>query len=89
MIGGGHFDALETGHLPAACPANYLGRMAPRPVLMINGTQDSDMIKDRAVDALFKLARQPKQVIWTNGGHGFTTEEHWLAMIQWLREQHK
>lgn len=56
---------------------------------MINGTQDSDMIKDRAVDPLFKLARQPKQIIWTDGGHMFMTEEHRAAMIQWLREQHK
>lgn len=86
---GGHFDALENGHLPAACPANYIGRIAPRPLLMINGTQDSDMIKDRAVDPLFKLAKQPKQIIWTDGGHGFMTEEHRAAMIQWLRERHR
>jgi len=89
MFYGGHFDALETNHLPAACPANYIGHIAPRPLLMINGTQDSDMIKARAVDPLFRLARQPKQIIWTDGGHGFMTEEHRAAMIQWLREQHK
>ncbi len=86
---GGHFDALETGHLPAACPANYIARIAPRPLLMINGTQDSDMIKARAVDPLFKLAKQPKQIIWTDGGHGFATDEHRAAIIQWLRDQHK
>lgn len=89
MLYGGHYDALEGNHLPAACPANYIVRIAPRPLLMINGTQDSDMIKDRAVDPLFKLAKQPKQIIWTDGGHGFMTEEHRAAMIQWLREQHK
>jgi dienelactone hydrolase len=89
MLYGGHYDALDNNHLPAACPANYIARIAPRPLLMINGTQDSDMVKDRAVDPLFKLARQPKQIIWTDGGHGFMTEEHRAAMIQWLREQHK
>jgi pimeloyl-ACP methyl ester carboxylesterase len=89
LLYAGHFDALETNHLPAACPANYIARIAPRPVLMINGTQDSDMIKDRAVEPLFKLARQPKQIIWTDGGHMFMTEENRAAMIQWLREQHK
>jgi dienelactone hydrolase len=89
MLYGGHFDALESNHLSAACPANYIVRIAPRPLLMINGTQDSDMIKARAVDPLFKLAKQPKQIIWTDGGHGFMTEEHRAAMIQWLREQHK
>jgi dienelactone hydrolase len=89
MVYGGHFDALENNHLAAACPANYIGRIAPRPLLMINGTQDSDMIKDRAVEPLFKLARQPKQIIWSDGGHMFMTEEHRAALIQWLREHQK
>jgi len=83
---GGHFDAGESGHLPAACPANYIGRIAPRPLLMINGTQDVIMSKDSSVDPLFKLAKQPKQIIWTDGGHMFMNEEHRAAMIQWLRE---
>jgi dienelactone hydrolase len=87
LIYGGHFDALETGHLPAACPANYVGRIAPRPLFVINGTQDSDMIRDRSVEPLFKVARQPKQIIWTEGGHMFMTEEHRAALIQWLREK--
>jgi len=86
---GGHFDALESGHLAAACPANYIARIAPRPLLMVNGTQDSDMIKDRAVEPLFKVARQPKQIIWTDGGHMFMTDENRSAMIQWLRDQRK
>jgi len=89
MVYGGHFDALDNNHLAAACPANFIGRIAPRPLLMINGTQDSDMIKDRAVEPLFKLAKQPKQIIWTDGGHMFMTEEHRAALIQWLREHQK
>jgi dienelactone hydrolase len=86
MLYGGHFDALETNHLAAACPANYIGRIAPRPLLMINGKQDSDMIKDRAVDPLFKLAKQPKEIIWTDGGHAFMGQDQTAAMIQWLRQ---
>ena len=86
MLYGGHFDALETNHLPAACPANYIGRIAPRPLLMINGTEDSDMIRDRSVEPLFKIAREPKRIIWTSGGHMFMTEEHRAAMIQWVQE---
>ncbi len=39
LLFGGHFDALETSHLPAACPANYVGRIAPRSLLMVNGTR--------------------------------------------------
>ncbi len=53
---------------------------------MINGTQDSDMIRDRAVEPLFKLARQPKQIVWAEGGHMFLTEEHRAAIVQWLRD---
>jgi pimeloyl-ACP methyl ester carboxylesterase len=87
LLYAGHFDALETNHQGAACPANYIARIAPRPLLMVNGTQDSDMIKDRSVEPLFKLARQPKQIIWTDGGHMFMTEENRASMIQWLREQ--
>jgi pimeloyl-ACP methyl ester carboxylesterase len=89
LLFGGHFDALETNHLPAACPANYIGRIAPRPLLMINGTQDSDMIKDLAVEPLFKVAKQPKQILWTDGGHGFMTEVHRAALLQWLRDKMK
>lgn len=89
VIYGGHFDALENGHLPAACPANYIGRIAPRGLLMVNGVQDSDMIKARAVDPWFKLARQPKQIIWAEGGHGFMTDDHRAAIVQWLRERHQ
>jgi pimeloyl-ACP methyl ester carboxylesterase len=89
LLFAGHFDALETNHQGAACPANYIGRIAPRPLLMVNGTQDSDMIKDRAVEPLFRLAKQPKQIIWTDGGHMFMTEENRASIIQWLREQDK
>lgn len=87
LLFGAHFDAFETGHLPAACPANYIGRIAPRPLLMINATQDSDMIRDVAVEPLFKIAKQPKQIIWTDGGHMFMTEEHRASIIQWLRDK--
>jgi len=89
LLFGGHFDALETSHLPAACPANYVGRIAPRPLLMVNGTQDSDMVRDRSVEPLYRLARQPKEIIWTDGGHGFMAEEHRAAIVQWLQDKLK
>jgi dienelactone hydrolase len=89
LMFGGHYDALENNHLAAACPANYIARIAPRPLLMVNATQDSDMIKDRAVEPLFKVARQPKEIIGTDGGHGFMTEDSRAATIRWLREHQK
>ena len=89
LLFGGHFDALETSHLPAACPANYVGRIAPRPLLMVNGTRDSDMVRDRSVEPLYRLARRPKEIVWTDGGHGFMTEEHRAAIVQWLQDKLK
>ena len=84
---GGHFDLLEREHLPAACPANYIGRISPRPLLMLNSLQDGDFIKERSVDPLFGLANDPKRILWSPGGHGQATEEHQTAMNEWLRDQ--
>jgi dienelactone hydrolase len=89
LIYAGHNASIEHGHLPPACPANYITRIARRPLLMINGTQDAVMLKDSAVEPLFRLARQPKQIIWTDGGHAFMNDEHRAAMVQWLRVHQK
>jgi hypothetical protein len=56
---------------------------------MVNGEQDSDTVKDRSVDPMFKLAKQPKQIIWTGGGHMFASDEHRAALVQWLRDHQK
>jgi len=89
LLYGGHFDALERGHLPAACPANYIGRISPRPLLTINGTLDTDMVKDTAVLPLYRLARSPKLILWADTGHQLPTEEHRAALLKWLRENLK
>jgi dipeptidyl aminopeptidase/acylaminoacyl peptidase len=89
MLYGGHFDALERGHLPAACPANYIGRISPRPLLMINGTHDTDMIKETSVEPLQRLAKQPKMILWAETGHQLPTEEHRSSLLRWLQESLK
>jgi dienelactone hydrolase len=49
-------------------PARTAGRIAPRPLLMING--DRDTIVPRAcTDALFAAAREPKRIDFLPGGH--------------------
>ena len=83
-----HFDALERQHQPAACPANYIGRISPRPLLTISGNYDTDHIKETSVAPLLKLAKQPKQTIWSETGHQIT-EEHRSMLLQWLRENLK
>ncbi len=89
LLYGGHFDALERSHLPAACPANYIGRISPRPLLMINGTHDTDMIKETSVEPLQRLAKQPKLILWAETGHQGLTEEHRSSLLRWLRESLK
>jgi len=89
LLHGGHFDALEREHLPAACPANYIGRISPRPLLVINGTRDSDYNKDTSVLPLYRLAKSPKKIIWIEGGHGSFTEQARATMLQWLQENAK
>jgi dienelactone hydrolase len=89
LLYGGHFDALETGHLPAACPANYVGRISPRPLLMVNGTQDTDFIRETSVLPFYDLAKSPKKIIWTEGGHGVLTDEARSQILQWLQENIK
>lgn len=89
MLYGGHFDALERGHMPAACPANYIGRISPRPLLMINGTHDTDMIKETSVEPLQRLAKQPKLILWAETGHQLPTEEHRSSLLRWLQESLK
>ncbi len=84
---GGHFDKMEDGHLPAACPANYIGRISPRPLLMLNGLNDADLIKETSVDPTYRLAKEPKQILWTDGGHGRASEENLAAMYQWLQDK--
>jgi len=89
LLYGGHFDALETGHLPAACPANYIGRISPRPLLMVNATQDTDFIREPSVLPLYGLAKPPKKIIWTEGGHGVLTDEARSQIFEWLEEKVK
>lgn len=90
LLYGGHFDALEREHLPAACPANYIGRISPRPLLMINGTHDTDMIRETSVEPLQRLARQPKTILWEESGHqAILTEEHRSFLLRWLHESLK
>ena len=40
LLFGGHSTRNELNHLAPACPANYIGRIAPRPLLMLNSTND-------------------------------------------------
>lgn len=89
LINGGHFDALEREHLPAACPANYIARISPRPLLMLHGLYDQDHVKETSVDPLYRLAKPPKEILWQQTGHAPPIEKNQAAMLQWMRERIK
>jgi dienelactone hydrolase len=87
LLHGGHFDFYEDGHLAAACPANYIGRISPRPVLMINGENDGDYLPATAVRPLQRLVGEPRRILWTDQGHGFLREEDRTTFVEWLRTE--
>jgi hypothetical protein len=89
LLWGGHFDLFEREHKGPACPANYIGRISPRPLLMINGTHDADFIKETSVDPMYDLAKQPKKIIWIEEGHAVMTDEAQSELLDWLRENFK
>ncbi|MCS7065056.1 MAG: alpha/beta fold hydrolase [Fimbriimonadales bacterium] len=49
-------------------PIHWVGRISPRPVLMINGDAD-DVVPVDSNKALHEAAREPKKIIWYKGGH--------------------
>ena len=65
---------LVARFLAAAAGSRYLSsekwveRVAPRPVIVINGRADDDLPAE-AVRALHDALGQPSEVIWVEGGH--------------------
>ena len=86
ILHGGHFDFFEDGHRAAACPANYIGRISPRPVFLLSADNDQDFLPETAIRPMHRLAREAKTIRWTTGGHGATTDEDRAALAEWIRE---
>lgn len=53
---------------PRFAPERWVGRVAPRPVVMLNGLDD-ERIPRATVDVLWHSAQQPKRMIWLSGPH--------------------
>lgn len=49
-------------------PKKWVGRIAPRPVIMINA-EDDMTFPAASVAALHNAAAQPKEIVWTKGAH--------------------
>ena len=83
----GHLDALETGHLAAACPANYVARIYPTPTFLLNGTFDSDYDMEKSVKPLHEqFNSESTEIQWMEVGHTIT-EDGFNLMNNWLTKQ--
>jgi fermentation-respiration switch protein FrsA (DUF1100 family) len=67
------------------CSSLYIGHIAPRPLLMLNGKQDMT-IRKPATDRLYAAAKEPKQIVWYDCGHILTLEAGTKA-VTWVTEQ--
>jgi len=81
---GGHFDRSETGHLAAACPANYIGRISPRPLWLLNGTFDGDYDRALSVEPLVRHAGEPVTMNWVETGHVSLRAEDMEQLVAWF-----
>jgi dienelactone hydrolase len=48
--------------------AEWAARIAPRPVVIIGASEDEQMPRE-SVEALYAAAREPKELLWSAGGH--------------------
>lgn len=53
---------------PRLAPDEWVAQIAPRPFVMINAMDDRRVPREH-VQRLFDAAREPKELIWTTGGH--------------------
>ncbi len=85
LLHGGHFDFFENGHRSAACGANYIGHISPRPLLMINAENDTDYLPETAVRPLQRLVGESSTIRWTEFGHGVLSAQDHAFLVEWLR----
>ncbi len=86
LLHAGHFDFFEDGHRAAACPANYIGQISPRPLFLLNAANDTDFLPDAAIRPMHRLAGRSVTYRWTNRGHGFMGADDVSALVEWLRD---
>jgi fermentation-respiration switch protein FrsA (DUF1100 family) len=64
---------LATRPFSEFAPERHIARIAPRPIVMVNGSDDPQMPR-HAVESLYDAARQPKTLIWLRTGHLMPTD---------------
>lgn len=65
-LGAALADILVAG--PHLTPERWIGRVAPRPVVLVNSTED-ERIPRAQVEQLYAAAREPRDSVWLAGMH--------------------
>lgn len=71
----------------ASSPSLYIGHIAPRPLLMLNGRHDTTM-PEAASKRLYTAAHEPKQQLMYDCGH-ILTPEAGMKAVTWILEKVK
>jgi fermentation-respiration switch protein FrsA (DUF1100 family) len=64
----------------AFAPERFVHRIAPRPLVMVNGINDPQMPAE-AVRRLYDAAREPKTMIWLRTGHLMPTHSALIGAL--------
>lgn len=59
---------------PPLAPERWVAGIAPRPFVIV-AARDDERVPRACTDALFAAAREPKELVWTDGGHVDTDRE--------------
>ena len=82
-------DALSSdtrSYLSMIEPVNYVAKIAPRPLLMINAEND-DIVPPINSKLLFKAAKKPKEIIWYPAKHhDIPIDKVYPDGIRWFNE---
>lgn len=85
IIGGSWNAGANPPRAPELDPATFIGLMAPRPVLMLNGKNDP-IVPPAWADHLYNAAKEPKRIVWYDTEHSVPPVEAMAEIQQFLAE---
>jgi fermentation-respiration switch protein FrsA (DUF1100 family) len=81
-----NIDFNEVSRIMApADPLNFIDKISPRPVLMINGSKD-EIVPVVANKLLHATAKEPKKIVWLEAGHSLPREQTLPIIFEWLKK---
>ena len=87
MFGKDAFSGDTKDFLSIIDPINYVAKISPRPLLMINAEKD-EVVPPLTSRLLYKAAKKPKEIIWhPSGHHNLPVDKVYAEGIQWF-DQH-